>query len=73
MAARKLTLVKKPSGRNVAEHERNTERLTLRMLPVHMRQLERLAERWGCGYAEVVATLVVNELGRDTPDRSADQ
>lgn len=61
---------KKASGRNVAESERNTERLTLRMPPVHMRQLEKLAKRWDCSLASVIATLVVNELGSGD-DRSA--
>ncbi len=47
---------KKKSGRNVAESERNTERVTLRLDPEAMDILRFYAESWSCPMSEVVAS-----------------
>ena len=47
------------------ETERAARQVLLRLLPVHSRQLDILAKRWGCSRSEVVSTLIVNEIGSD--------
>ncbi len=46
----------KASGRNVAESERNTDRITLRLDPEAMDHLRHFAAAWGCSMSEVVST-----------------
>ncbi len=62
MAAKKA---KKASGRNVAEHERNTERVTIRLDPEAMDHLRHFAAAWKCSMAEVVSA-ALDSLNGDT-------
>lgn len=72
---------KKASGRNVAEHERNTERVTLRLDPEAMATLRSYAAAWKCPMSEVVesaldslqADKTINAaMSRSGRDRSED-
>lgn len=47
-------LVKKASGRNIAESERNTERVTVRLDPEAMALLRHYAAAWQCPMSDVV-------------------
>lgn len=50
----KATTKKKASGRNVAESERNTERITLRLDPEAMDLLRHWKAAWRCSAGDVV-------------------
>jgi len=54
----------KASGRNVAEDERNTERITLRLDPEAMDLLKDFAGAWKCSMAEVVS-VALSSLNED--------
>lgn len=47
---------KAPSGRNIAEHERNTLRIVLRLDPEVAETLRAYAAAWKCPISEVVET-----------------
>jgi hypothetical protein len=51
---------KRASGPTQPEDDRKAKAVLLRLLPVHSRQLDTLAKRWGCSRSEVVSTLIVN-------------
>lgn len=55
---------KKASGRNVAESERNTERVTVRLDPEAMGLLRHYAAAWRCPMSEVV-TCALDSLRSD--------
>ncbi len=67
MAAKKRT-----SGPTQAEGDRKAGAVLLRLLPADKRKLDVLARRWECSRSSVVATLVVNELGRAEDDRGVE-
>lgn len=56
--------MKKKSGRNVTDAERNTERITLRLDPEAMGVLRAYASAWKCPMSEVVET-ALNSLQND--------
>ena len=53
-----MSVMSKAPGRNIADAERNTTKVTLRLAPEAAEDLESLAEQWGITKAEVVARLV---------------
>lgn len=54
----KVVDIKKASGRNVKESERNTERVSLRLDPQTAEDLRELAEQYGVAMARVVEAAV---------------
>ncbi len=68
MAAKK----KRASGPTQPEEARAAKAVLLRLLPATTRKLDVLARRWECSRSSVVATLVVNELGRASEDGSTE-
>ena len=52
---------KKASGRNVAESERNTIQVKLRLPPDVAEELDELAAKWGMTRSGAVARLVEKE------------
>lgn len=54
---------KKASGRNVAEHERHTIQVKLRLPPDVAEDLDDLAERWDVTRSGAVARLIEKEKG----------
>lgn len=52
-----------PSGRNIKEAERNTERVCLRLPPEVAARFRGLAHAWGLSLAETVEELIVRVAG----------
>ena len=55
----------RPPGRNIAESERHTEQVKLRLLPATKRALDALAAEWDISRSQAVTELVAR-YGRRT-------